>query len=140
MPKFRIVTPAAASFTTASGGYDYETEALQGLSKGSHRRRQGRALQFKEIFHSMHSDSSTYAWQLLLQAGSVREFMLSCRHLLFPPRAVMQQLYRPHSSLALTFCYVFRPFHLTARLGRVLYRQVVSRRRNLLSRGEKAPL
>jgi D-3-phosphoglycerate dehydrogenase / 2-oxoglutarate reductase len=31
MPKFRILTPAAASFTTAGGGYDYEMEALEGL-------------------------------------------------------------------------------------------------------------
>ena len=31
MPKFRIVTPAAASFTTAGGGYGYEMEALAGL-------------------------------------------------------------------------------------------------------------
>jgi D-3-phosphoglycerate dehydrogenase len=29
MPKFRIVTPAAASFTTAGGGYTYEMEALE---------------------------------------------------------------------------------------------------------------
>jgi D-3-phosphoglycerate dehydrogenase len=31
MPKFRIVTPAAASFTTTGGGYAYEMEALDGL-------------------------------------------------------------------------------------------------------------
>ena len=31
MAKFKIVTPAAASFTTAGGGYDYEMEALRGL-------------------------------------------------------------------------------------------------------------
>ena len=31
MAKFRIVTPAGASFTTAGGGYDYELEALEGL-------------------------------------------------------------------------------------------------------------
>ena len=28
MPKFRIVTPKGASFTTAGGGYAYEKEAL----------------------------------------------------------------------------------------------------------------
>ena len=31
MAKFRILTPAGASFTTAGGGYDYEMEALAGL-------------------------------------------------------------------------------------------------------------
>jgi D-3-phosphoglycerate dehydrogenase len=31
MAKFRIVTPAAASFTTAGGGYAYEMEALESL-------------------------------------------------------------------------------------------------------------
>jgi D-3-phosphoglycerate dehydrogenase len=31
MPKFRIVTPAGASFTTTGGGYAYEMEALAGL-------------------------------------------------------------------------------------------------------------
>ena len=31
MPKFRIVTPAGASFTTAGGGYALEMEALAGL-------------------------------------------------------------------------------------------------------------
>jgi D-3-phosphoglycerate dehydrogenase len=31
MAKFRILTPVGASFTTAGGGYDYETEALEGL-------------------------------------------------------------------------------------------------------------
>ncbi len=31
MPKFRILTPAGASFTTAGGGYDYEMEALAGM-------------------------------------------------------------------------------------------------------------
>ncbi|HKM64926.1 MAG TPA: hypothetical protein VJY39_20800 [Acidisphaera sp.] len=31
MAKFKIVTPAAASFTTAGGGYDHEMEALRGL-------------------------------------------------------------------------------------------------------------
>ena len=31
MPKFRIVTPAGASFSTAGGGYAYEMEALEGL-------------------------------------------------------------------------------------------------------------
>ena len=31
MAKFKIVTPAGASFTTAGGGYDYELEALEGL-------------------------------------------------------------------------------------------------------------
>ncbi|MGH7043019.1 MAG: C-terminal binding protein [Acetobacteraceae bacterium] len=31
MAKFRIVTPAGASFTTAGGGYDYEMEGLVGL-------------------------------------------------------------------------------------------------------------
>ena len=31
MAKFRIVTPAGASFTTAGGNYDLEMEALQGL-------------------------------------------------------------------------------------------------------------
>ena len=31
MPKFRIVTPAAASFTTAGGGYAYEMEALENI-------------------------------------------------------------------------------------------------------------
>jgi D-3-phosphoglycerate dehydrogenase len=31
MAKFRIVTPAAASFTVAGGGYDYEMEALNGM-------------------------------------------------------------------------------------------------------------
>lgn len=32
MAKFTIVTPAGASFTTAGGGYAYETEALQALT------------------------------------------------------------------------------------------------------------
>lgn len=32
MPKFRIVTPKGASFTTAGGGYDYEMEALSQLT------------------------------------------------------------------------------------------------------------
>jgi D-3-phosphoglycerate dehydrogenase len=31
MAKFKIVTPAGASFTVAGGGYDYEMEALDGL-------------------------------------------------------------------------------------------------------------
>jgi D-3-phosphoglycerate dehydrogenase len=31
MAKFRIVTPAGASFTVAGGGYDLEMEALQGM-------------------------------------------------------------------------------------------------------------
>ena len=31
MSKFRILTPAGASFTTAGGGYDYEKEALESL-------------------------------------------------------------------------------------------------------------
>src|SRR3712207_3798319 len=31
MPKFRILTPAGASFTVAGGGYDTEMEALAGL-------------------------------------------------------------------------------------------------------------
>ena len=31
MAKFKIVTPAGASFTVAGGGYDYEMEALEGL-------------------------------------------------------------------------------------------------------------
>lgn len=31
MPRFRILTPAGASFTVAGGGYDYEMEALDGL-------------------------------------------------------------------------------------------------------------
>ena len=31
MPKFRIVTPAGASFSTAGGGYAHEMEALEGL-------------------------------------------------------------------------------------------------------------
>lgn len=31
MAKFRILTPAGASFTVAGGGYDYEKEALSGL-------------------------------------------------------------------------------------------------------------
>ncbi len=31
MAKFKIVTPAGASFTTAGGGYDHEMEALEGL-------------------------------------------------------------------------------------------------------------
>lgn len=31
MPKFRILTPAGASFTVAGGGYDYEMEALEGM-------------------------------------------------------------------------------------------------------------
>ena len=31
MPKFRILTPAGASFTVAGGGYDLEMEALQGM-------------------------------------------------------------------------------------------------------------
>jgi D-3-phosphoglycerate dehydrogenase len=31
MAKFTILTPAAASFTTTGGGYDYELEALEGM-------------------------------------------------------------------------------------------------------------
>jgi len=31
MPKFRIITPAAASFTTTGGGYAFEMEALDGF-------------------------------------------------------------------------------------------------------------
>ena len=31
MPKFKIITPAGASFTVAGGGYDLESEALDGL-------------------------------------------------------------------------------------------------------------
>ncbi len=31
MAKFTILTPAAASFTTGGGGYDYEMEALEGM-------------------------------------------------------------------------------------------------------------
>lgn len=31
MPKFRIITPSTASFTTAGGGYDHELEALVAL-------------------------------------------------------------------------------------------------------------
>ena len=31
MSKFTILTPAAASFTTGGGGYDYELEALEGM-------------------------------------------------------------------------------------------------------------
>ena len=31
MAKFRIITPAGASFTTAGGGYDYEMEGLAGI-------------------------------------------------------------------------------------------------------------
>lgn len=31
MAKFKILTPAGASFTTAGGGYDYEMEALSGI-------------------------------------------------------------------------------------------------------------
>ena len=31
MAKFKIATPAGASFTTAGGGYDYEMEPLEGI-------------------------------------------------------------------------------------------------------------
>lgn len=31
MPKYRILTPAGASFTTSGGGYAYEMEALEAL-------------------------------------------------------------------------------------------------------------
>jgi D-3-phosphoglycerate dehydrogenase / 2-oxoglutarate reductase len=31
MAKYKIVTPAGASFTVEGGGYDYEMEALQGM-------------------------------------------------------------------------------------------------------------
>ncbi len=31
MPKFTILTPVGASFSTAGGGYDYEMEALEGM-------------------------------------------------------------------------------------------------------------
>src|ERR1700733_9512985 len=31
LAKFKIATPAGASFTTAGGGYDYEMEPLQGI-------------------------------------------------------------------------------------------------------------
>ena len=31
MAKYKIITPAGASFTTAGGGYDYEMEALEGI-------------------------------------------------------------------------------------------------------------
>jgi D-3-phosphoglycerate dehydrogenase / 2-oxoglutarate reductase len=31
MARFKIITPAGASFTTAGGGYDYEMEALEGM-------------------------------------------------------------------------------------------------------------
>jgi D-3-phosphoglycerate dehydrogenase len=31
VPKFKIITPAGASFTVAGGGYDLESEALEGL-------------------------------------------------------------------------------------------------------------
>lgn len=31
MARFKIITPAGASFTTAGGGYDYEMEGLEGL-------------------------------------------------------------------------------------------------------------
>ncbi len=31
MAKFKIITPAGASFTTAGGGYDFEMEALEGM-------------------------------------------------------------------------------------------------------------
>ena len=31
MAKFKIATPAGASFTVEGGGYDYEMEALQGM-------------------------------------------------------------------------------------------------------------
>ena len=31
MAKFKIATPAGASFTVAGGGYDYEMEALDGI-------------------------------------------------------------------------------------------------------------
>ena len=31
MAKFKIATPAGASFTVKGGGYDYEMEALQGM-------------------------------------------------------------------------------------------------------------
>ena len=52
MPKFRIVTPAGASFSNSGGGYSFEMEALENLDaeiiecpdhgRGVHRRRQGR--------------------------------------------------------------------------------------------------
>ena len=64
MPKFRIVTPAAASFTTAGGGYGYEMEALEGLDAeivecpatrgGLHRRRQGRRRRLRQG-HEVHA-------------------------------------------------------------------------------------
>lgn len=31
MAKFKIATPAGASFTVEGGGYDYEMEALRGM-------------------------------------------------------------------------------------------------------------
>ena len=31
MAKFKIATPAGASFTVAGGGYDYEMEPLDGI-------------------------------------------------------------------------------------------------------------
>ena len=31
MAKYKIATPAGASFTTSGGGYDYEMEALEGI-------------------------------------------------------------------------------------------------------------
>ena len=31
MAKFKIATPAGASFTVAGGGYDYEMEPLAGI-------------------------------------------------------------------------------------------------------------
>ena len=33
MAKFKIATPAGASFTVAGGGYDYEMEPLEGIEE-----------------------------------------------------------------------------------------------------------
>ena len=41
MPKFRIVTPKGASFTTAGGGYGYEKEALDPIDAQEHGRPPG---------------------------------------------------------------------------------------------------
>ncbi len=35
MAKFKIATPAGASFTVAGGGYDYEMEPLAGIDAES---------------------------------------------------------------------------------------------------------
>ncbi len=97
-------------------------EVLQKLAEGQGNGARESPLTLPYIFAAMQTRRSARTWRRFMQTASPWERILAGWYILWPPVESMRQRHRPQSNLHLAALYLARPFQITVRMVRLLFR------------------